>query len=539
MVGPSLKSCEWQWKTVVYNVPTAPRSRRLARMPVSKGARCSIAAVIVVLTFSGCSNLSRWVHNCFKVGPNYVEPCAPVADEWVDHANPSVVSSPAQDQCWWTIFNDPDLNRLIDSAYRQNLNLQVAAARITEARARRSIAVGNLFPQSQQAVSNYAHAQVSKNLGLPIPNTVDIYADGFNASWELDFWGRYRRTIESTSANRDAAIEDYGNALVLLLSNVAANYIQYRTFEQRLAYARENVIILRKSADLAQSRFDAGTTTELDLRQANASVAQTQATIPPLEAGKRMATNQLSVLMGMPVSDLAQQLQPASIPIAPVEVAVGIPADLLRRRPDVRRAEKLVAAQSAQIGIAEADYYPRLAVNGFIGYVANDFNILFSSSSFTAFVMPSLQWNILNYGRIKNNVTAQEALLQVSTLQYQQTVLDAGREVEDALVQFIQAQQQTRFLEQTVTELRRAVQISQDQFQGGITDFNRVYTNQSQLVIQQDQLGTARGNIALYLVQVYKAIGGGWDSWCQGYGMPELLPIETSIETVPQSPAVE
>ncbi len=480
--------------------------------------------------------MGQWARNGFKVGPDYCDPGGPVAPEWIEHADPNVASTPAQDQAWWTAFNDPTLNRLIDSAYRQNLDLRAAAARIAESRARRSIAVGNLFPQSQQAVALYTHAQVSQNLGLPIPNVLNAYADGFNASWELDFWGRYRRTIEASGANLDAATDSYGNVLVLLLSEVATNYIQLRTYEQRLEFARENVVIQQKSADLAQSRFDAGLTTELDLRQAKASLAQTQATIPPLEAGRRLAANQLCVLVGTPVTDLAAQLAPAAIPAAPPTVAVGIPADLLRRRPDVCQAERLVAAQSAQIGIAEADLYPRLAVNGFIGYAANDFRDLFNGSSFTAFVLPTLQWNILNYGRITNNVRAQDALLQATTLQYQQTVLKAGREVEDALVQFIQAQQQTKFLEQSVAEARRAVEIAQQQFEGGLIDFNRVYTTQAQLVTQQDLLGTARGSIALYLVQVYKAIGGGWEYFCQGQGMPELVPVETAVEPTPQVP---
>ena len=408
-------------------------------MRLSKRMPGALALAAVLLTVSGCTSLGQWARNGFKVGPDYCDPGGPVAAEWIEHADPNVASTPAQDQAWWTAFNDPTLNRLIDSAYRQNLDLRAAAARIAESRARRSIAIGNLFPQSQQAVALYTHAQVSQNLGLPVPNVLNAYADGFNASWELDFWGRYRRTIEASDANLDAATDGYGNALVMLLSEVATNYVQLRTYEQRLAFARENVVIQQKSADLAQARFDAGTTTELDLRQAKASLAQTQAIIPPLEAGRRLAANQLCVLLGTPVTDLAAQLQPASIPAASPEVAVGIPADLLRRRPDVRQAERQVAAQSAQIGIAEADLYPRLAIGGFIGYAANDFKDLFDGSSFTAFVLPTLQWNILNYGRIVNSNTSQDALLQATTLQYQQTVLKAGREVEDALVQLFRA----------------------------------------------------------------------------------------------------
>ena len=476
----------------------------------------------LLLAISGCTNLSQWAHNGFKLGPNYERPGAAVAEGWVDRADPRVKSVPAQDCAWWTGLNDPTLNRLIDTAYQQNLDLQTAGARILEARARRNIAAGNLFPQSQTAVSAYAHAQISQNLGLPLPNTLNIWADGFNASWELDFWGRYRRSIEAADATLEASTESYGEALILVLSEVASNYVQLRTFEQRLQYAQENVAIQKKSLELAEARFAQGAGTELDERQARSNLAQTESSIPPLQAGRRLAANRLCILLGMPVTDLANQIGPAPIPNAAPELAVGIPADLLCRRPDIRRAERQVAAQSAQIGIAQSDLYPRLGVSGFIGYVADDLSNLFSSNNFTGFILPTLQWNILNYGRIVNNVAAQDARLQATTLQYQQTVLTAGREVEDALVQFIQAQQQARHLEQAVTEAQRSVELVVKQFDGGITDFNRVYTTQSQLVTQQDQLASTRGSIVLYLIQAYRAMGGGWEFFLEGHGMPDL-----------------
>lgn len=381
----------------------------------------------------------------------------------------------------------------------------------------------------------YAHAQISQNLGLPLPNTLNIWADGFNASWELDFWGRYRRAIESADANLDASTEAYGEALVMVLSEVAANYVQLRTFEQRLKFAQENVELQRKSLEIAESRFKEGTATELDVRQASANLAQTESSIPPLEAGHRLANNRLCILLGMPPSDLARQLAPAPIPNAPPEVAVGIPADLLCRRPDIRRAERAVAAQSAQIGIAEADLYPRLGVNGFIGYAAEDVNGLFDARNLTGWIIPSLQWNILNYGRITNNVCAQDARLQAVTLQYQQTALTAGREVEDALVQFLQSQRQARHLEQTVADAQRSVTLVTKQFEGGITDFNRVYTTQTQLVTQQDHLAATQGNIAQYLIQVYRSIGGGWECFTEGCGMPDLNTQAATVEGIPQS----
>ena len=455
----------------------------------------------------GCTSLRQWCHNGFKVGPNYVQPAAPVAETWVDFSDPRVRHEPVQDCAWWTVFDDATLNGLIETAHRQNLDLRTAGTRILTARAQRGIAVGNLFPQSQTAVSTYVHGQISQNLGLPLPSNLNLWADGFNASWEADFWGRFRRSIEAADADLGASVESYGDTLVMLLADVATTYVQLRTFEQRLQYARQNVTIQKGSVKLAEDRFRGGKATELDMRQARSNLAQTEALIPPLLAGRRQAANRLCILLGTPVSNLADQFQPAPIPQAPVDIAVGIPADLLRRRPDIRRAALQVASQSAQIGVAQADLYPRLALNGFIGYAANDLKDLFASKSFIGFIVPTLQWNVLNYGRIANNIRAQDARLEGAALEYQQTVLVAGREVEDALVGFLQAQQQAARLQESVREADRSVELVILQFEGGLTDFNRVFNAQSTLVTQQDQLATARGNVALNLVQLYRAMG--------------------------------
>jgi NodT family efflux transporter outer membrane factor (OMF) lipoprotein len=493
---------------------------------------------LAALLFSGCTtSLSQWWHNGFKVGPQYATPAAPVADHWIDSSDARVKSEPAQDCAWWTVFNDSALSGLIETAYRQNLDLRAAGARILQSRAQRNIAIGNLFPQSQTALLDYAHAQLSKNLGLPLPSsTMNVWADGFNLSWEIDFWGRYRRSIEGAEADLDASVESYGDTLVMLLSEVATSYVQLRTYEQRIQFARENVIIQKKSLQLAEDRFRNGRGTELDVRQARSSLAQTESLIPPLLTGRRQANNQLCTLLGTPVDNLADGLQTAPIPTAPPDVAVGIPADLLRRRPDVRRAERQVAAQSARVGVAETDLYPRLSLNGFVGFVANDFKDLFEAKSFTGLFFPTLQWNVLSYGRVRNNIKAEDAKLQAAGYQYQQTVLNAGREVEDALVGFLQAQQQAADLEESVRDAQRSVELVLMQFQGGLIDFNRVYTTQASLVTAQDQLATARGNIALDLIQVYKAIGGGWLCFLDGCGMPRF---ESASVTAPQPTLVQ
>lgn len=478
----------------------------------------------VVLIFGGCTSLGEWWNNGWKVGPNYCPPPAPTAEQWIDSDDPRVKNEPAQDCAWWTVFRDPVLNGLITTAYHQNLDLRVAGTRILESRSQRNVAIGNLFPQSQTQLLTYAHAQISKNLGLPIPSGLNLWAHGWNASWEVDFWGRFRRTIEAADADLDAAVESYGETLVLLLSEVATNYVELRTFEQRLTYARQNVVIQQQSLELAQARFRTGRGTELDVRQARSSLAQTESLIPALVAGRRQASNRLGTLLGDTPSLLADRAPPAPIPKAPAEVALGIPADLLRRRPDVRRAERQVAAQSARVGVAESDLYPRLALNGFVGSAANDFKDLFKATSFTAFIAPQVQWSVLNYGRIVNNIKAQDARLEGAALQYQQTVLTAGREVEDALVGFLQAQEQSAHLEDSVLEAERSVELVHMQFQGGVTDFNRVYNTQTLLVNQQDQLATVRGNIALNLIQVYRALGGGWSAFLDGCGMPDNPP---------------
>lgn len=493
-----------------------------------------LLAVAAALLLGGCKGTSWWLHNHFRVGPNHCEPPAPLADEWLNQNHPAVMVMGGDDFAWWSVFQDPTLTNLVETARQQNVELSAASARIMEARARRNIAAGNLFPQTQQALLSYSHLQLSRNLGvLPTPQTADIWIDGFNASWELDFWGRLRRQIESSDARVDAAIEEYGNALVMLVSEVASTYVRMRTFEQRLLYAQENVRIQSDSLELVQARFESGSVTELDVRQARASLAQTRASIPPLAAGRQMASNQLCILLGMPVHDLAAQLPQGHIPTAPPQAAVGLPADLLRRRPDVRRAERLAAAQSAQIGVAMADFYPRISVNGFIGYAADDFQGLFDAGSLTGAIFPTLQWNVLNYGRIRNNVRAQEALYEALIRDYQQSVLRAGREVEDALIQFVQAKRQATFLLESVTDSRRAVEIAQEQFRGGVADFNRVYTNQSLLVDQQNALATVEGDIALYLIQVYRAMGGGWEYFCRGGDFVVDAPPLPSAEALP------
>jgi len=479
-------------------------------------SRLSVLALTVVY-FTGCcyvpgGSCRDWVHNGFKVGPNYCRPAAPVASEWIDYGNANLKSDERHLCAWWSVFNDPVLNSLVQTAYQQNLTLRQAGARIIEARAQLGIAQGNLFPQDQFAFGEYSRVKLSQNVANP--PAVAWFSEwtfGFTGSWELDFWGRYRRAIEAADAELDASVENYDDVLVILISDVASNYVQYRTFEQRIVYARANAQTQKGAFDIATDKFQHGATTERDTTQAKQLYEQTEALIPVLEISKRQAANRICTLLGMPPRDLDPILgQGTGVPVVPAEVVVGVPADLVRRRPDVRRAEREVAAQSARIGVAVSDLYPHLSVLGTIGIEAEQFGDLFKTGSMIGEISPGFRWDILNYGRLVNNVRVQDARFQLLAYTYQERVLTAGREAEDAIISFLKSQEQVRHLESGTNAAVRTVEITRDQYSEGAVDFTAVFVFESDLTTQQDQLALAQGNIALGLISVYRALGGGW-----------------------------
>lgn len=505
-----------------------------------------VASCFTAILISGCcyvpgGRCRDWWHNGFKVGPNYSRPAVPVASQWIDYSNPKIKTDQQQLCAWWTVFNDATLNRLVDNAYRQNLTLRTAGSRILEARAQLGIAQGNLFPQQQSAFADYTRIKLSDKVANPAPEIwFSDWDAGLSASWELDFWGRYRRAIEAADAELDASVENYDDVLVVLLSDVAANYVQYRTFEQRLEYARTNVDVQRRSVQLATDKFRDGATTERDQRQAEQVLAQTEALIPQLEIGKRQAANRLCVLLGMPIVDMDKILgKGVGVPVTPAEVVVGIPADLVRRRPDVRRAERQVAAQSARIGVAVSDLYPHISILGTIGVEAEEFGDLFKTpGSMIGSIGPGIRWDILNYGRLVNNVRVQDARFQALAYEYQDRVLNAGREVEDAMVVYLRSQEQAQHLGDSVTAASRTVDITRDQYTHGEVDFTPVFLFESILTQQQDQWAVAQGDIALGLIAVYRAIGGGWEIRCNnaGNGAEVIQPPAWEGEPLPQPP---
>ncbi len=472
---------------------------------------------------------------CTKLGPEFTRPEAQVNEEWKAADGRIELQDISEYTRWWQTFDDTVLDTLIDTAYRQNLSLQSAGVRILEARAQLGIAVGRIYPQQQEALGSAIYNQGSKNVANASPGTDFTFwsnSIGLSAAWEIDIWGRFRRGIESESANVLASIANYDDVLVSLTAEVASAYVVIRTFEERLAIARNNVEIQERSLRIADVRFRNGATTELDVQQAKTLLANTQATIPDLEAGLKQAQNALAILLGLPPTDMTNMLAGTSaIPTAPKEVAVGIPAELLRRRPDVRRAELQAAAQSALIGVAQSDLYPRFSLVGTIGFSARDGATLFSSDSVVAQAGPSVTWNIFNWGRIKNNVRVQDARYEQLIKTYQNTVLSAAREVEDAMVGFLKAQEASTFLDQSVVAANRSVELALIQYRDGATDYTRVLQTQGSLVQQQDLATSTRGNIVNNLVAMYRSLGGGWEIRAGNDFVPEDIKRQMAERT--------
>ena len=456
---------------------------------------------------------------CTSLGPDFVKPEVAEDHTWLEE-NKEISSAPQDQAEWWKIFNDPVLNVLINKAYNQNLPLQIAGLRIFEARAQLGIATGLQYPQTQLVGGLATANQISENspnFDSQFDNRFMNYQTGFDAAWELDFWGRYRRGIESADTSLAATVADYDNALVSLTAEVARVYVNIRILEERLKIAHENIELQERSLHIASVRFRNGATTELDVVQAKTNLADTRARVPVLTRQLRQAGNALSILMGIPPAELTGILgEPGTIPVAPEQIAAGIPTELLRRRPDVRQAEMQAASQSALIGVAETELYPRFTLLGSIGFQASDTggssaSDLFDSDSLGYSVGPAFSWNILNYGRLKNNVRVQDARYQQTIVNYQNTVLTAYQEVEDAMVGITQAREESRIRAEGAHAAKRSTEISNVQYREGSVDFQRVIDSERALVLQQDLWTQAHGDISLNIIAMYKALGGGWE----------------------------
>jgi len=465
--------------------------------------------VVVLLLLSGC-----------MVGPDFTRPPAKVSQTWLEASDERVKAGPAEYRNWWRVFEDPVLDRLISRAYEENLSLKIAGVRVLEARAQLGIAAGGLFPQTQQAFGSLQYNRVSERAPQALFNSNLNYRQseiGLQAAWELDFWGKFRRAIESADASLLATIADYDNTLVSLTADVANSYILIRTLEKRLDIARQNVETQKENLKIAEARFRYGTGSQLDVEQAKTILNDTLASIPVLETQLRQAQNALSVLLGLVPTDLADLLKGFSgIPVSPAQIVTGIPADLLRRRPDIRSAEQQAATQCAQIGVAKAELYPAFSLTGNFGFLSSDvgsfkLSDMFQWRSRTAQAGPSVQWNILNYGRITNNIRVQDARFEQLLIAYQKVVLKAQQEVEDNLAAFLKAQDRAGFLAQSVEAAQKSLDLAVLQYREGTKDFTTVLIAQQALLNEQDNLASTLGNISSSLVGVYRALGGGWE----------------------------
>ena len=490
--------------------------------------------VVAVSLNSGCITTGprQWIRNGFKVGPNYSRPPAPVAAEWIQAKDPRVQVPSPRTGDWWDVFQDPILNSLIGRAYQQNPSLRSVGTRVLQGRAQQAIAVGNIFPQTQQVLGLYPYGNLARS-----PAHLDITA--FNLSWELDFWGKYRRQVESANANLDASVENYDDALVTLLADVATNYVQYRVAQQRIQIARDNLQTQERLVALAERQQKVGTATSLDVEQLRTLVEQTRSAIPSLEITLGQANDRLCILLGEPPHDLEPELGPRPelgsqpMPMTPASVAAGIPADLLIRRPDVRSAERQVAAQSAQIGVAKADLYPSISIGTTLGQQDIGLASILKNSGGLAFITPQISWNILNYGRLVNNVHLQDARTQELIATYQNTVLTAAQEVQTALRGFLRSQEQADALARSAAAAVAATKIEEKLFSDLKADVNRLFTLENSKLQQQDQLAVAQGSIALNLINVYRALGGGWELRLQGDGLCGAPITNTTTHPVP------
>lgn len=483
---------------------------------------------LISVCLYGCSTPFRqYKSQQFKVGPDYCVPRAEVGDDWLDSENLTIQHDSGDIARWWRIFNDSTLDRLVELANQQNITLREAYYRVSEAEAQRRIVAGWIFPQAQSVSGDYTRIQRSSEVAIfprgmpansPFANlaatSISNWRYGGSLAWELDFWGRYRRAIESADARLDATIEGYREVQVILVAQVVGTYVEWRTVEQQIAVGNENAELQRESVRVATARFnEKADGSELDSPQAKANLSRTMAVLELLQARRQQALNRLAILLGQPPQDLSYYLDGAvAIPEAPEALAIGVPAELIWRRPDVRRAERMVAAQSAEIGIAESELYPHISIAGTAGWEAGTFPDLFKSGALAGTIGPGFRWNILNYGRLLNNIEAQNARFQQAVANYQQSVLKANEEAENAITAFLHFRNQVQLLGESVKEAREAERVAEVKYREGEIDFNRLFVVQQLLLGQQEAMTSAKGAAAQSLVELYRALGGGWQS---------------------------
>ncbi len=449
----------------------------------------------LVFLLSGCA-----------VGPNYSTPEVHTPTEWTEVDKAYFDLAPTVDPRWWKeAFHDPYLDQLVEEALSQNLTLRSAGLRVLQAQQLLAIAIGYQFPQQQELDGSAVRQKQGSR-------TFNNYSLGFNIGWELDIWGRFSRQVESSSAELDASVAGFDGVVVSLVSQVTQTYILIRTYQDQLDVIRENIRLQEESLKIARAKADAGEVSELDVNQGESLLYSTRASLAKLEIPLQQAKNALAVLLGKPPQDINHLLvEKGNIPTVQEKVALGMPQDLIRRRPDLRASERLLAAQCAQIGVSLTELYPHLSIGGSIGTSGSNTNELFRTGSETWSIAGAFSWNIFNYGRLTSNVRLQDALFQQLLVDYYENVLQAQAEVENSIVAHLKAQEQLASYDLAEKAAQSAVDIASAQYQEGLIPYDTVINTLFAHLQQQNQLATARGDVSTSLVQVFKSLGGGWE----------------------------
>ena len=446
------------------------------------------------------------------VGPDYVKPDMPAPDAWHAELTKGINSGQADFQDWWRVFNDPVLDDLIQRAAENNYDLQKAIAKIEESRALRASARGEYWPNID-GTGSYSRARVSESGLVPAANPAqtNLHGLGGSAAWEIDLFGRISRSVESVDATYQASVEDYRDVLVSLYAEVATSYVDLRSIQARLKYAQDNVTLQKKTVDLTRQRFQVELVPQLDVFQAQLNLANTESTIPTLRTLETKALNRLATLIGVHPGTLNAELsKAASIPIAPRELIIGIPAEILRHRPDIRKAERQLAAQTAQIGVATAELYPSFSLNGTFVLESTEFSDVTSWGSRKYGFGPSFSWNIFDGNRVQSNIQIQEARTEQLLATYKQTVLSGLEEVENSMVSYAQELDRMEALERAVFAADKSAELVEIRYINNLSDFQNVLDMQRSLSTQQDSLADSQGAVVQNLISLYKALGGGW-----------------------------
>ncbi len=484
-------------------------------------------AILSVLGLSACTTL----------GPDYVHPeqTALPSDWSLEKAAQDTQQSEQKLQQWWQQFNDPTLNQLVEMASQQNLDLEAAGLRIVQARSLLGISTGLQYPQVQTVSGNLARAYVNDQ-------GVNNAALSFDAGWEMDIWGKYARSIESAEAGYYASIASYHDIMVTITAEVARNYINYRTYQERILLSRRNIEIQERVVNITQVQFDSGNVTELDVQQAKNQLFNTKAAQPSLEIAMKQSRTALALLLGVLPEDVEKLLQsdgfaqrmadyenqfkssgrkPAlsgnderSIVPRPPLLDNKVDANLVMRRPDLQVSEMQARAQSAQIGVAETALYPSFSLFGSIGIDSTvpDGSSFSFSDSLTMVVGPTFSWNIFQYGRVKNNIRFEDAKFQETLTNYNKKVLQAVNEVTNALEAYDLYLEQKSLRLQSVNSSIRAFNISMTQYENGQISFERLLNSVEKMTRAEDSYATIKGNVANQVVALYKALGGGWEA---------------------------